>query len=214
MLAIALTLLFPAAPRLGNSRLIQMRSCCADAGSGLTCSEPIVGWVGWCGVLVSPDRRLARKLGMRWLGTLLVAVEPVQVVHWHESDQHELPDLANEIPGGTSGIRAGDVAACDCQKVFGFDTADITDMSRRAARLPGSQGVLGQVVAQAGLQEQVGPESFGAHWYGSHEHSWGNIDVAHPSAQRHTHRFGDVRSRQHRRPGRAVGATVMTVGVK
>jgi hypothetical protein len=75
---------------------------------------------------------------MGGLGMLLQSVEPVQAVHRHESDQHELPDLADEIAGGTPGIRAGDVAACDGQKVFGFDTCDITDMSRRAARLPGS----------------------------------------------------------------------------
>src|SRR6202165_142150 len=117
---------------------------------------------------------------MGGLGMLLASVEPVQAVHRHESDQHESPDLADEIAGGASGVRAGGVAACDRQKVFGVATCDIADMSGRAADLPGAQGVLGLVMAQTGLEEQVGSKLLGAHAYCSHEHPWGNIDVAHP----------------------------------
>src|SRR6516225_12012997 len=98
---------------------------------------------------------------MGGLGMLLVSVELVQTMHRDESDQREVPDLADEIAGGTSGIGAGDVAACDGQKVFGFDTGDITDVRRRSVYLPRSQRVLGQVVAQTGLVEQVGSQSPG-----------------------------------------------------
>src|SRR4030081_697407 len=74
--------------RLRNSRLIQMRSCDANVGSAITCSEPVVGW---CGVLVSPDCGLARKPGMGGLGMLLVSVELAQALNRHQSDQTEPP---------------------------------------------------------------------------------------------------------------------------
>jgi len=56
---------------------------------------------------------------------LLELVELVQSVHRYESGQREIPDLADEVPCGTAGFWAGDVAACDRQEVFGLDTGDI-----------------------------------------------------------------------------------------
>src|SRR5262245_53872954 len=103
-------------------------------------------------MLVPPYGRLTRESGLGGLGMLLESVEPVQVVHRYESGQHEVPDLADEIAGGRAGFRTGDVAPCDGQEVFGFDAGDVTDMGGRAAHFPGSEGVLGQVVAQAGLE--------------------------------------------------------------
>src|ERR1700722_15205266 len=79
----------------------------------LDCAEPIVGWVGRCGVLVSPHNRLARIPGMGWLGMLLASIEPIQVMHRHDCCQHEVPDLADEVAGGAAGIGAIDVAARD-----------------------------------------------------------------------------------------------------
>ena len=78
---------------------------------------------------------------------LLESIEAVQVVHRHEAGQREVPDLADEIPRGTPGFRAGGVAACDGEEVFGFDAGDITDMGGGAAHLPGSQRGLERVVA-------------------------------------------------------------------
>src|SRR6516164_3271356 len=86
----------------------------ADLGG----SEPIVGWAGRCGVVTPPDVGLARKPRIGRLGVLLASVEAVQPVHRHESDQHELSDLAQEVPGAAPGVSTGDVAACDGQKVL------------------------------------------------------------------------------------------------
>lgn len=93
------------------------------------------------------------------MGMLLESVELVQPVSRREPDQNKVPDLANEITGGTASIRAVDVTACDGQKIFGFDASDITDVSRRAPDFPGSQRGLGQIVTQAGLGEHVETES-------------------------------------------------------
>ena len=117
------------------------------------CAEPTVSWVSRCGVLAPPDVGLARKPRIGWLGVLLVSVEAVQPVHRHESDQHELSDLAEEVPRGAPGVGAGDIAACDGQEVFRFDTGDITDVRGRGTHLPGSQSVLGQEISQTGLEE-------------------------------------------------------------
>jgi hypothetical protein len=84
---------------------------------------------------------------------LLDSVELVQPVHRDESGQHEFSNLAEEAAGGTSGVRGGDVAACDGQKVFGLDTGNIADMRGRTAHFKRSEDVFGQVVAQAGLEE-------------------------------------------------------------
>ena len=121
-------------------------------------TEPILCRVGGCGVLVSPDRGLARKSGMGWLGMLLASVEAVEAVHRHDPDQHELPDLAQQIDWGAPGVCGVDVAAGDRQEILGFDTGDITNMRGRAAHLPGAQRILGQVVAHTGLEVQVGPQ--------------------------------------------------------
>ena len=59
---------------------------------------------------------------------LLASIEPIQAVHRHEPDQREVPDLADEVPGGPAGLWAGDVAPRDRQKVFRFDSGDIADM--------------------------------------------------------------------------------------
>src|ERR1700712_3715295 len=130
--------------------------------------------------------------GMRGLGMLLESVELVQPVARREPDQDEVPDLANEITGGTTSVWAVDVTACDCQKIFGLDASDIADVSRRAPDFPGSQRGLGQIVTQAGLGENVETESLFVRAQGFHEHPWGDIDVTHPSAQRLTHRLGDL----------------------
>ena len=131
---------------------------------------------------------------MPGLRMLLEPVELVQVVHRYQPGHHEIPHLAHEISCGTPGFGAGDITACDRQKVFGFDTGHITDMRGRAAHRKGSQGVLGQVVAQAGLEEQVCAESLGVDAHGAHEHPGGNINVAHTPAQRIADRIGDVGS--------------------
>src|SRR5262249_49327569 len=107
---------------------------------------------GFC-VLLSPHPRFPRIPGMGGLGMLLLPVELVQTMHRDEPDQYGVPDLAEDTAGGTSAIRACDITACDGQKVFGFDTSDITDMSGRATDLVGSQGVLGKEVAQTALEE-------------------------------------------------------------
>jgi len=62
------------------------------------------------------------------LRMLLSAVELVQAMHRHESDEGEVPQLADEVPDGASGVRAGDVAPCDGQKVLRFYPGDVTDV--------------------------------------------------------------------------------------
>jgi hypothetical protein len=56
---------------------------------------------------------------------LLELVKPVQPLHRHQSGQHKIPDLSNEVADGAPNVRAVDVATRDCQKIFGFDTGDI-----------------------------------------------------------------------------------------
>src|ERR1700677_1847435 len=117
------------------------------------------------------------------LGMLLESVEPVQPVHRYKSNQHEVPNSADEISRGATSIRATCVAACDGQKVFGFDAGNVCDVRRRTAYLPGAQRVLAKVVAQAGLEEQVGAELLGVHAHRAHEHPRWDVDVTHPPAQ-------------------------------
>ena len=59
---------------------------------------------------------------------LLAPIESVHAVRWHQSNQHELSDRAQEIAEGAPGVGTVDVATGDGQKVFGFDTRDIADV--------------------------------------------------------------------------------------
>ena len=94
---------------------------------------------------------------------LLESLEAGKAVPRHEPDEHEPSDLAQQTACGAPGFRSVDVAACDRKKVLWFHSSDITNMSRRAAYLPRSQGIFGQVMAHAGLKELVGSELRGAH---------------------------------------------------
>jgi hypothetical protein len=99
-------------------------------------------------MLLPPECGLARQSRMSGLGMLLAQVEPVQAVHRHEPGEQKLPNLVSEILCGSAGLGAVDVAARDRQEVFGFDTGDITDVTRWAADFPSSQRGLEQIVAK------------------------------------------------------------------
>ena len=90
--------------RLGRQSLVPRAMRRYRYRRDLDCAEAFVGWVGRCGVLVSPHDRLARIPGMGGLGMLLASIEPIQAVHRHEPDQREVPDLADEVPGGPAGL--------------------------------------------------------------------------------------------------------------